>query len=69
MSDGPQVYRTNKVESLEHYRQRYNDAGPKERKKMAMLQAESIHRLLIELTEEIRSVKEMLRQINKDHSR
>lgn len=69
MPEKPLVYKTDKIESLEHYRQRYEAAGTKERKKLALLHAQTMHVLLTDVMEEIRLLRQEIQQLLRGDNR
>lgn len=68
MADRPQVYKTNKIKSLEHFRERYEKGSAREHTKLAIEHARAMHDLLMELANEVRAltnaVNEMVRRQN-----
>jgi len=63
MAESPQVYRSGKIERLEHYRKRYADASAKERTRIAMEQSQVIHDVLIELLQDMQALREGMNEL------
>lgn len=57
MTDRPQVYKTDKIKRLEHFRERYEKIGTKEHIRLAMEYERAMHDMMIEILQELQALR------------
>jgi hypothetical protein len=69
VAERPQVYRTGKVERLEHHRERYEKAGVRDQIQAAMDYTRAMHDLLVDMNRKLDNLTNKVEAMEQRQSR